>query len=225
MATRIYGRVRRVPVSSLVSCAARVTRDPFPDFRYGLQHPPHRRDDVLDSEAEEFEQLGAGADSPKLSMPTTSPSRPDILAPVIGDAGFDRDARTCRAAKRSRDTPRPDDRRRSCTASTRRALRCLLRRASLSRPARAALPSRCAMITRVRDSARRRARSRRAGCSRSPRRYGFWNGTFWRLKSSALGPSRRSIAAAQATTDSTVSHGRHTSMFGMSRRLAACSTA
>ena len=51
----------------------------------------------------------------------------------------------------------------------------------------------------------------------------LWNCTFWRLKRSDVGPSRRSIAAAHATTVSTESLGRQTSMPGMSRRLAACS--
>ena len=50
------------------------------------------------------------------------------------------------------------------------------------------------------------------------------NGRFWRVSSSAVGPSLRSSAAAQATAVSTVSHGRQTSRFGIRRRLAACST-
>ena len=49
------------------------------------------------------------------------------------------------------------------------------------------------------------------------------NGQFCRVNSRHVGPCRRSIAAAHATADSTVSHGRQRSMPGMRRRLAACS--
>jgi len=53
----------------------------------------------------------------------------------------------------------------------------------------------------------------------------FTNGTFWRESASDEGPSLRSRAIAQATAVSTVSQGRQTSMWGMRRRLATCSTA
>jgi hypothetical protein len=52
----------------------------------------------------------------------------------------------------------------------------------------------------------------------------FTNGEFCRESASELGPSRRSIAIAQATAVSTVSQGRQTSICGMRRRLATCST-
>ena len=52
----------------------------------------------------------------------------------------------------------------------------------------------------------------------------FTNGTLWRVSKSAVGPSFLRRAAAQATAVSAPSQGRQTSMFGIRRRLAACST-
>ena len=54
--------------------------------------------DVLDGEAEVLEQHAAPAPTRRsVSMPTTAPrgivDGADVLAPAVGDAGFDRDAR------------------------------------------------------------------------------------------------------------------------------------
>ena len=51
-----------------------------------------------------------------------------------------------------------------------------------------------------------------------------WKGRFWREKHIEVGPSLRSIAFAHATADSVVSQGRHTSMLGIRRSVAVCST-
>ena len=167
---------------------------------------------------------GPGADSPNVSMPIDGRlgivDGAHVLAPEIGDAGLDRDARRCRAAARTRDRRRPGGRTRSCTASTRRAPRRLPWRARRARPSRARLPSRWRSARPCPRCPRRnrRARSRRGrwpppapACARR-------NGTFCRVKSRHDGPCRCSSAAIQAYADSTVSHGRHRSMPGMRRR-------
>ncbi len=51
-----------------------------------------------------------------------------------------------------------------------------------------------------------------------------WCATAWRVSTRLVGPERRSTAAVQAASVSTSSQGRHSSMFGISRSEATCST-
>ena len=51
-----------------------------------------------------------------------------------------------------------------------------------------------------------------------------WNANAWRDKINELGPVACLIDSPHATAVSTVSHGRHTCMLGMIRKLATCST-
>ena len=51
-----------------------------------------------------------------------------------------------------------------------------------------------------------------------------WQSVFWRVNTSAVGPSRRAAAYSQANADSTVSQGRQVERLGVVRRFVSCST-
>ena len=67
--------------------------------------PPHGRRDVVDGEAEMLEQHAGGRGFAEAVDADHGAARivggADVLAPAVGDAGFDRDARHALAAARS----------------------------------------------------------------------------------------------------------------------------
>ena len=164
---------------------------------------------------------GAGADSPKRVDADRRAPEAHVLPPAVGYARLDRDARQPGGSTLPMRSWRSNT---WCTASRRRAPRRPALPAVLRHAARAAPRSRSRgglrFVAAVVSGQHVAAAAIPAICARVR----CTNGRFWRDSSSAPGRRLRSIAQAQATAVSTVSHGRQTSSFGMSRSAAACST-
>ena len=140
----------------------------------------------------------AGADSPKRSMPTTSPSRPTYLRQKSGHAGLDGDAPARRAAAPRRGRRRPGGRRRLRArhrddargdAFVARAARAPAAASATSEPV-------ASRITSRRPPTSGAARSRRGGSRRSASRSrASVRQVLARQAQRSSGPSSRSSAA------------------------------